>query len=94
MALEGIDDLSGSGYNLGNGEGYSVLDVVATAKEIAGIDIPVELCSRRSGDPAVLVASSSRAQTELGWKPQYPGLESIIQSAWNWTREHPKGYEQ
>jgi UDP-glucose 4-epimerase len=79
-------------YNLGNGEGYSVLEVIETAKKVTGIDIPTRICPRRPGDPAVLVASSNKARTELGWKPEFPKLESIIESAWRWMREHPEGY--
>ena len=79
-------------YNLGNGEGYSVLEVIETAKKVTGIDIPVKVGARRPGDPAVLVASSNPAKTELGWKPQFLELGSIIESAWRWMREHPNGY--
>jgi len=84
--------LGARAYNLGNGEGYSVLEVIETAKKVTGIDIPVKMGARRFGDPAVLVASSNLAKTELGWKPRFPELESIIESAWIWMREHPEGY--
>jgi UDP-glucose 4-epimerase len=79
-------------YNLGNGEGYSVLQVIDEAKKVTGVDISVKVCARRPGDPAVLVASSNRAKTELGWKPQFPELSSIIESAWRWVKDHPNGY--
>jgi UDP-glucose 4-epimerase len=92
LALEKLEDLSGRAYNLGNGEGYSVLEVIDTAKEITGTDIPINVCARRPGDPAILVASSNLAKTELGWKPQFPELSSIIESAWIWLREHVDGY--
>jgi UDP-glucose 4-epimerase len=92
LALEKLGKLSGRVYNLGNGEGYSVLEVMETARKVTGVDIPVVISSRRPGDPAVLVASSNRARTELGWKPEFPKLESIIESAWRWMREHPNGY--
>ncbi len=92
LALAKLGELSGRAYNLGNGDGYSVLEVVETAKRVSGVDIPKILSQRRAGDPAVLVASSSRAKSELGWKPQFPELESVIQSAWRWMREHPDGY--
>lgn len=92
LALERLDSLSGKAYNLGNGEGYSVLEVIEAAKKVTGIDIPVKVCARRSGDPAVLVASSNLAKTELGWKPQFPELGSIIESAWIWMRKHINGY--
>jgi len=94
LALEKLENLSDRVYNLGNGEGYSVLEVVETAEKVTNIDIPVKICSRRSGDPAVLVASSSRAKSELGWKPKFPELKNIIESDWSWMRQHPNGYEQ
>jgi len=93
LALEKIEQLSGRAYNLGNGEGYSVFEVVETAKKVTGADIPVKISSRRPGDPAVLVASSRRAKEELGWSPEFPQLEVIIESAWKWMRKHPEGYE-
>ncbi len=92
LALEKLEGLSGRVYNLGNGGGYSVLEVVEVARKITGMNIPARVHSRRPGDPAVLVASSIRAKSELGWKPEFPKLESIIESAWVWTREHPNGY--
>jgi UDP-glucose 4-epimerase len=92
LALERLEDLSGQAYNLGNGEGYSVLEVIKTAKRVTGVDIPVKICARRPGDPEVLVASSNLAKTELSWKPQFPELGSIIESAWVWMRNHPEGY--
>ncbi len=93
LALERLGDLSSRVYNLGNGEGYSVLEVIETAKKVTGIDIPVKVGARRPGDPAVLVASSNPAKTELSWKPQLPELGGIIESAWIWMREHPDGYQ-
>ena len=94
LALEKIGDLSGNIYNLGNGKGYSVFEVIKTAEEVAGVKIPVKFCPRRLGDPAVLVASAERAKRELGWKPQFSKLEGIIESAWRWLKDHPDGYEQ
>lgn len=94
LALEKISELSGGAYNLGNGKGYSVLEVVETAKKVTGVDIPVKISPRRVGDPAILVASCSRAKAELGWKPRFPELRTIIESAWRWLREHPNGYER
>ena len=81
-------------YNLGNGEGYSVLEVIETASKVAGTDIPTKVCARRVGDPAVLVASASLAKVELGWEPEFSKLESIIESAWIWMKEHPEGYAE
>ena len=92
LALEKVVELSGKAYNLGNGEGYSVSEVVTTARKVTKADIPIRICPRRSGDPAVLVASSSRAKSELGWTPVFPDLERIIESSWKWIRQHPNGY--
>ncbi len=94
MALSKLDELSKGAYNLGNGRGYSVIEVVKVARKIIGFDIPIEVVPKRAGDPAVLVASSSRAKSELGWQPEYPELESIVESAWKWMKEHPNGYER
>lgn len=79
-------------YNLGNGSGYSVREVIEVAQEISGIEIKSEDAERRAGDPAVLVASSEKVIKELGWKPQFPDLKTIIQTAWNWHSNHPNGY--
>ena len=89
LALEKLDTLKAGAYNLGNGQGYSVLEVIQAAKKVTGIDIPAKLSPRRAGDPAVLVASSGRARAELGWKPRLPELETIIDSAWRWKTRHP-----
>ena len=80
-------------YNLGNGDGYSVIEVIEIARKVTGVKIPEVICPTRQGDPSVLVASSELAKSELGWKPEYPELESIIESAWQWQKKHPKGYE-
>ncbi len=92
LALEKLDTLKAGAYNLGNGQGYSVLEVIQAARKVTGIDIPAKLSPRRAGDPAVLVASSGRAGAELGWKPKYPELETIIESAWRWIGSNPHGY--
>jgi UDP-glucose 4-epimerase len=92
LALEKLDGLNGRAYNLGNGDGYSVLEVVETARKVTGVDIPVIISPRRAGDPAVLVASSRRVKSELGWEPRSPNLEGIVESTWRWMRKHPEGY--
>ncbi|MBE0428501.1 MAG: UDP-glucose 4-epimerase GalE [Thermoleophilia bacterium] len=79
-------------FNLGNGLGYSVRQVIETAREVTGIDFEVRETGRRAGDPAVLVASSERISEELGWRPEHPGLEEIVASAWEWHRTYPDGY--
>jgi UDP-glucose 4-epimerase len=71
-------------FNVGYGHGYSVKEVVETAKKVTGIDFPVEETGRREGDPAVLVADSSKIREKLGWNPKYDNLEFIIKTAWNW----------
>ncbi len=80
-------------YNLGNGRGYSVREVIDTARKVTGSEFAVHAGPRRAGDPAVLVASAERAMAELGWKPRYPSLVSIIESAWRWHETHPAGFD-
>ncbi len=79
-------------FNLGNGQGYSVLEVIEAARQVTGHPIPAVMADRRPGDPSHLVADASKAQRELGWKIQYPDLETIIETAWTWHRKHPDGY--
>ncbi len=80
-------------YNLGNGRGFSVRQVIETARTVTGHPIPAEVGLRRPGDPATLVAASDKIRRELGWRPLYPDLEAIIESAWQWHRRHPQGYQ-
>ncbi len=93
LALDALDELKARIYNLGNGEGYTVREAIETARKVTGVDIPVVEVERRPGDPAILVASAKRAKEELGWEPQYPDLEMIVQSAWEWRRKHSHGYD-
>lgn len=79
-------------FNLGNGKGYTVLEVVEAARRITGHPIPVEASGRRAGDAVALVADSGRAERELGWKPEFSELDECVQSAWDWRRKHPEGY--
>ena len=79
-------------YNLGNGDGYSVLEVVRTCEKITGQKIPAVPKPRRPGDPPKLVASAQRAVNELGWKPRFPKLHDIVATAWAWHQKHPQGY--
>lgn len=81
-------------YNLGNGDGQSVKQVIDTAEQVVGRKIPWEAAPRRPGDPARLVASSDKLKKELGWQPKYPELETIIETAWRWHSAHPNGYEK
>lgn len=80
-------------FNLGNGIGFTVKEVIESARKITGDPIKAELTQRREGDPAVLIASSEKAKKILGWKPEHADLEEIIESAWNWHKNHPNGYQ-
>jgi len=92
LALESLEGESRT-YNLGNGRGFSVLEVIESARRVTGRPVPVRVAPRRPGDPAVLVADSSRARRELGWKPAHFELDTIIESAWKWHLAHPDGYK-
>jgi UDP-glucose 4-epimerase len=80
-------------YNLGNGDGCSVREVITACEKITGRKIPVVEKPRRPGDPPRLVASAEKARRELGWTPKYPKLEAIVQTAWQWHEKHPRGYK-
>ena len=81
-------------FNLGNGDGYSVKQVLEVARELTGHPIPAEISPRRPGDPARLIAGADKAKQVLGWKPKYPEVRTIVQHAWNWHRAHPNGYRK
>jgi UDP-glucose 4-epimerase len=93
LALRALDQGSRI-YNLGNGQGFTVKEVIETAREVTGHPIPAEVGPRRPGDPAVLTASSDKIRRELGWQPRYPDLRAIIKSAWQWHQTHPRGYSE
>ena len=86
LALEALKERDKLIYNLGNGVGFSVREVIESARRVTGHPIPVEECPRRPGDPAVLIASSEKIGAELGWKPEYSSLDEIIESAWKWQQ--------
>ncbi|MCD5324136.1 MULTISPECIES: UDP-glucose 4-epimerase GalE [Pontibacillus] len=93
LALEYLrNDNPSEIFNLGNGNGYSVKQVIDVARQVTKHPIPAEVKERRAGDPAVLIASSEKAKSILGWKPQFDSLEKIITDAWNWHRNNPNGY--
>jgi UDP-glucose 4-epimerase len=92
LALEALDGLGWRTYNLGNGQGYTVLEVIEAARKITGHPIPHTVGERRPGDPATLVASSDAIRRELGWRPAMPTIEAIVASAWDWHQRHPEGY--
>ena len=79
-------------YNLGNGDGYSVREVIQMCEKVTGQKIKAIEKPRRSGDPARLVAAAEKAKRELGWQPRFPRLEQIVSTAWEWHRKHPNGY--
>ncbi len=81
-------------FNLGNGDGYSIRQLIEVAREVTGHPIPAEKAPRRPGDPARLIGSAEKARNELGWKPQYADLKTIIEHAWIWQKQHPEGYAQ
>ena len=81
-------------YNLGSGNGFTVKEMIETARKVTGHEIPAKVCERRSGDPAKLVASSEKARRELGWVPKHENVEDMISSAWNWHQKHPNGFEK
>ena len=94
LALDYLERGGESGiFNLGSGDGYSVQEMITAAREATGHDIPVKIGARRAGDPARLVADSSRARSVLGWQPKTARMEDIIASAWRWHSSHPNGYE-
>jgi UDP-glucose 4-epimerase len=79
-------------YNLGNGQGHSVLQVLQSIERVSGLKVPHSIGPRRAGDPAVLVASSAKLRAETGWNPKFADLDAIVATALAWRREHPKGY--
>jgi UDP-glucose 4-epimerase len=87
LALEALADGRQRVYNLGNGSGFSVREVIEAARRVTGHPIPVEVVARRPGDPAVLIASSDKIGRELGWKPKHTNLDSILASAWEWQQK-------
>jgi UDP-glucose 4-epimerase len=93
LALEYLDKQQRSEiYNLGNGNGFSVFEVIRIAEQVTGRKIATTMSPRRPGDPAILVASAKRISEELGWRASCPGLPEIIESAWKWLLKHPDGY--
>jgi UDP-glucose 4-epimerase len=92
LALDALGSQEKLIYNLGNGRGFTVREVIEVARNVTGHSIPATETPRRPGDPAVLVASSDKIQRELAWKPQHADLEQIVASAWEWHQKHPEGY--
>jgi UDP-glucose 4-epimerase len=92
LAMQALDELGVRHYNLGNGNGFSVQEVINTARAVTGHPIPQVIGPRRAGDPAVLIAASDTIRRELGWQPRYTDLAEIVRSAWEWHQAHPHGY--
>jgi UDP-glucose 4-epimerase len=92
LAMEALDRLGARHYNLGNGSGFTILELIEAAERVTGREIPYVIGLRRAGDPAVLVASPAKIKAELGWNPKYSTLEQIVGSAWEWHKAHPHGY--
>ena len=93
LALEASEPGEHRVYNLGNGSGFSVLEVIEAARRVTGENVGAEEAPRRAGDPPELVASSEAIRADLGWRPEKPGLEAMISDAWAWMQSHPNGYE-
>jgi len=94
LALEALTDGKSRQYNLGSGTGYSVREVIETARRVTGHPIPAVEGARRAGDLPVLVADSTRIKQDLGWAPEFDNLHIIIETAWNWHRQHPNGFDE
>ena len=92
LALNKLDEQNELVYNLGNGNGYSVRQVIETVKKVSGKDFKVTQTKRRAGDSAVLVADATKAKGELGWEPKFGELERIVETAWEWHNKYPNGY--
>jgi len=94
LALDALNERAELVYNLGNGQGYSVRQVIDTVQSVAGRDFKVVEAPPRPGDPPVLTSDASKAKNELGWRPEKPGLEEMVTTAWKWHTGHPNGYSQ
>jgi UDP-glucose 4-epimerase len=92
LALAHIERVAGRAFNMGNGAGYSNLQVIETVQRVTGLAIPAVPAPRRPGDPPVLIADATQIREGIGWEPKIPELERIVQTAWDWRLEHPQGY--
>ena len=91
--MKKLDDSGELIYNLGNGKGYSVKEVIETVRKVSGKDFKVTAAERRPGDVPILTSDATRAAAELGWNPKFAELETIIDTAWQWHNKYPNGYE-
>lgn len=94
LALDYLDKGESNIFNLGSNQGFSVKEMIDTAREVTGKEIPAQIGERRAGDPSVLIASSEKANQILGWKPSRTSITKIMEDAWNWHKDHPNGYEK
>jgi len=92
LALDNLQRVEARAYNMGNGAGFSNREVIETVRRVTGRPIPVRPAPRRPGDPARPGARSERIRQELGWRPRYPALDAMVETAWAWRRQHPGGY--
>lgn len=92
LAVDALADRPAMTYNIGNGQGYSVREVIDVARNVTNIDFPEVETERRPGDSPILVASSEQINQDLNWQPKYPNLQDIVNSAWTWHKSHPQGY--
>ncbi|MFP5386217.1 MAG: UDP-glucose 4-epimerase GalE [Bacteriovoracia bacterium] len=93
LALQHMKDNEGNVYNIGSENGFSVREVISACEDVTGKKLKILESPRRAGDPAVLIASSRKIREDLGWKPLYPGIHTIVQHAWHWHSTHPGGYK-
>jgi UDP-glucose 4-epimerase len=93
LALAQIDRVAGRAYNMGNGAGYSNLEVINAVEKVTGRSVKVLPAARRPGDPPRLIASGDRIRQDLGWQPAFPQIRTIVETAWSWRLKHPGGYE-
>jgi len=94
MALDRLRDGAASTvYNLGNGKGFSVKEIIEAARRVTKHPIPAVICPRRAGDPSSLIASSKKAREEMGWQPRYKSIDDIIATAWKWHKNNPEGFK-
>lgn len=92
LAVESLVPGKGAAYNLGSGNGNSIREVISACEKVMGRPVPHRIAPRRPGDPPILIAGPEKIQSELGWKPRYPHIEEIVETAWRWHHSHPKGY--
>jgi UDP-glucose 4-epimerase len=93
VAMKALQPGDARFYNLGIGKGYSVKEVIDSARRVTGLEVPVQYGPRRPGDPAVLFADATKIRTELGWSARYTEIDDIVATAWNWFKKHPEGYQ-